>query len=123
MLGRLAAPVVVTPGNVSDITIAPVLLEDLKDTTVVGDKGYDSRALRNMLRRQDCEPCIPARSNVKNPEPYDAALYRARHAVENVFQRMKLFRRLASRFEKTKRMFFGVICFVLAAIYTADKLW
>jgi transposase len=123
VLGRLAAPIVVTPGNVSDITVAPVLLEDLEDTAVVGDKGYDSRELRDALRHQDCEPCIPARSNVKNPEPYDAALYRARHAVENVFQRIKVFRRLASRFEKTKRMFFGFICCVLAAIYTADKLW
>jgi hypothetical protein len=39
VLGRLAAPIVVTPGNVSDITVAPVLLEDLEDTAVVGDKG------------------------------------------------------------------------------------
>jgi transposase len=60
---------------------------------------------------------------VKNPEPYDAALYRARHAVENVFQRLKVFRRLATRFEKTKRMFFAFICCVLAAIYMTDKLW
>ena len=59
----------VTSGNVSDITVAPVLLEDVEDTAVVGDKGYDSRELRDTLRRQDCEPCIPARSNVKNPEP------------------------------------------------------
>lgn len=123
VLGRLAAPIIVTPGNVSDITVAPVLLEDVENTAVVGDKGYDSRELRDTLRGQDCEPCIPARSNVKNPEPYDAALYRARHAVENVFQRMKVFRRLAMRFEKTKRMFFAFICCVLAAIYTADKLW
>ena len=124
VLGRLAAPVVVaTAGNVSDIAVAPVLLEDLEDTAVVGDKGNDSRERRDTLRGQDCEPCIPARSNVRNPEPYDSALYRARHAVENVFQRMKVFRRLASRFEKTKRMFFAFVCCTLAAIYTADKLW
>lgn len=100
-----------------------MLLEDLEDTAVVGDKGYDSRELRDTLRRQDCEPCIPAGRNVKNREPYDAARYRARHAVENVFQRMKVFRRLASRFEKTKRKFFGLVCCVLAAIYTTDNLW
>ena len=81
-----------------------------------GDKGYDRRELRHSLRGQGCEPCIPARSNVKNPEPYDTALYRARHAVENVFPRMKVFRRLGSRYEKIKRMFFAFICCALAAI-------
>jgi transposase len=122
-LGKLAAPMELTPGNVSDVTVAPKLLENLEDTAVVGDKGYDSRPLREKIRAQDCEPCIPARKNVKDPEPYDTALYRARHAVENVFQRLKVFRRLASRFEKTKRMFFAFICCALAAIYTADNLW
>jgi transposase len=123
VLGRLAAAIELTPGNVSDITTAPGLLENLEDTAVVGDKGYDSREFRDTLRAQNCEPCIPARSNVLNPEAYDTELYRARHVVENVFQRIKVFRRLASRFEKTKRMFFAFICCALAAIYTADKLW
>lgn len=56
-------------------------------------------------------------------QPYDAAPYRARHAVDNVFQRLKVFRRLATRFEKTKRTFFAFICCVLVAIYTAGNLW
>lgn len=115
VLGRLAAPVLLTPGNESDHTAAPTLTSDLKDTAVVGDKGYDSKKLRDTLRCQDCEPCIPARSNVKNPEPYDQTLYRTRHVVENVFQRLKVFRRISSRFEKTKRMFFAFLCCALAA--------
>ncbi|MDB6135373.1 MAG: transposase [Verrucomicrobiales bacterium] len=86
---------------------------------MVGDKGYDSRPLRDKIRAQDCGPCIPARKNVKDPGPYDAALYRTKRAVENVFQRFKVFRRLASRFEKKKRMFFAFICCALASIYTA----
>ncbi|MES2468109.1 MAG: IS5 family transposase [Verrucomicrobiota bacterium] len=123
VLGQLTAPIVVTSGNVSDIAVAPVLLEDVEDTAVVGDKGYDSRELRDTLRGQDCEPCLPARSNVENPEPYDVVLYREGMPWENVFHRLKVFRRLASRSEKTKRMFFAFICCVLAAIYTTDKLW
>jgi transposase len=105
VLGRLAAPIVVTSGNVSDITVAPVLQEDVVNTAAVGDKGYDSRELRDTLRGQDGEPCIPARSNVKNPEPCDAALYPARHVVENVFQRLKVFRRLATRLRKPYAFF------------------
>ncbi|RYD32769.1 MAG: hypothetical protein EOP86_14915 [Verrucomicrobiaceae bacterium] len=60
---------------------------------------------------------------MKDSEPYDAALYRTRHAVEDVLQRLKVFRRPASRFEKTRRMFSAFICCVLAGIYTADNLW
>ncbi len=122
VLVRLAAPILVTSGNASDITVAPVLLEDVVNTAVVGDRGYDSRELRDTLRAKDREPCIPARSNVKKPEPYDAALCRARHVVENVFQRLKVFPRLATRFDKTKLMFSVFICCVLAANYMADKL-
>ena len=117
VMGRLAAAMEITPGNTSDIAVAPDLLENLEDVAVAGDKGYDSRELRDTLRAQDCEPCIPARKNVKNPEPYDAALYRTRHVVENVFQRLKIYKRVASRFEKTKRMFFAFVCVVMAAIY------
>ncbi len=123
VLGRLAAAMEITPGNTSDITVAPGLLKTLEDTAVVGDKGYDSRELRGTLRAQDCEPCIPARKNVKNPEAYDVELYRTRHVVENVFQRLKIYKRVASRFEKTKRMFFAFVCVVMAAIYTEDELW
>lgn len=123
VMGRLAAAMEITPGNTSDIAVAPDLLENLEDVAVAGDKGYDSRELRDTLRAQDCEPCIPARKNVKNPEPYDAALYRTRHVVENVFQRLKIYKRVASRFEKTKRMFFAFVCVVMAAIYTEDELW
>jgi transposase len=123
VMGRLAAAMQITPGNTSDITVAPGLLETLEDVAVAGDKAYDSRKLRETLRTQDCEPCIPARENVKNPESYDTLLYRTRHVVENVFQRLKVYRRVASRFEKTKRMFFAFVCVVLAAIYTEDEIW
>ncbi|RYD38428.1 MAG: IS5 family transposase [Verrucomicrobiaceae bacterium] len=58
--GKLAAPMELTAGNVSDVTLAPKFLEDLEDTAVVGDKSYDSRPLRDRIRAQDCEPCTPA---------------------------------------------------------------
>ena len=115
ILGRLAAPLVITPGNVSDHTAAPQLTGGLKDTAAVGDKGYDSKAHRDQLREQGCEPCIPARSNVKNPEPYDMELYKSRHAIENKFQRLKVFRRVAARFEKTRRMFFMFVILAISA--------
>ena len=123
VLGRLAGKIILTPGNVSDHTAGPELTETLRDTAAVGDKGYDSKKYRNQLRRQGCEPCIPARSNVKNPDPYDERLYRTRHCIENKFQRIKVFRRVASRYEKTKRMFYMFVIVALSATYEKDNLW
>ena len=122
-VGRLAAKVILTPGNINDHTAAPELTASLKDTAAVGDKGYDSKKHRDQLRGQGCEPCIPARSNTKNPESYDELLYRTRHCVENKFQRLKVFRRVACRYEKTKRMFYGFVITALSATYENNNLW
>jgi transposase len=121
--GRLAAPLILTAGNISDHTAAPALTESLRDTAAVADKGYDSKVLRDRLRTQGCEPCIPARSNTKCPEPYDKELYRSRHSIENIFQRIKVFRRVATRYDKTDRMFILFITVALSAIYEKDSLW
>lgn len=123
ILGRLAARLVLTPGNVSDHTAAPELTGELRDVAGVADKGYDSKAHRDQRRNQNCEPCIPARKNVKNPEPYDAELYKSRHAIENKFQRLKVFRRVSARFEKTRRMFFMFVIVAISVTYEKDSLW
>jgi transposase len=121
--GRLAAPVILTAGNISDHTAAPDLTGSLRNTAAVADKGYDSKALRHRLRTRGCEPCIPARSNIKWPEPYDEALYRSRHCIENVFQRIKVFRRVATRYDKTDRMFLLFVTVALSAVYEKNSLW
>lgn len=123
VLGRLAGKLIFTPGNVSDFSVAPALTAELKDVFGVADKGYDSKTIRKDLRARGCEPCIPCRKNTKVPEAYDATLYRARHCVENVWQRIKVFRRVASRFEKTLRMFEFFVILALATIYERDGLW
>ena len=122
-LGRLAAGIVLTAGNVSDHKAAPQLTAGLKDTAAVADKGYDSKKHRNQLRSQGCEPCIPARSNAKKPEAYDKILYRTRHCIENKFQRIKVFRRVVNRYEKTTRMFRMFIISSIAITYEKDRLW
>lgn len=121
--GRLAAKLIFTPGNVSDFTVAPALTCDLKDVFGVGDKGYDSKTIREDLRSRGCEPCIPSRKNTKVPETYNETLYRSRHCVENVWQRVKVFRRVASRYEKTLRMFELFVILAVATVYERDDLW
>lgn len=120
---RLAAKIRLTPGNVSDHTVAPELTGELSDCAVVEDKGYDSRKNRAALRAQGCEPCIPSRRTTKNPEPYDEQLYRSRHCIENFFQRIKVFRRVATRYEKTCRMYLAAILIAVSATYEKFNLW
>ena len=120
---RLAGKLVLTPGNVSDHTAAPELTADLHDCVVAGDKGFESRKHRADLRSRGCEPCIPSRSHTKCPEPYDEMLYRARHCIENLFQRLKVYRRVATRYEKTSRMFLALVLCSVAATYEQFHLW
>lgn len=122
-LMRLAAKLILTGGNVSDHTAAPELTAELHDCVVGADKGYDSGKHRKDLRSRGCEPCIPSRSNVKDPEPYDEMLYRARHCIENFFQRLKVYRRVATRYEKTARMFLALTLCAVAATYEQFSLW
>lgn len=123
VLGRLAGKMVFTTGCTSDYTAAPELLSGLRDQHGVGDKGYDSKHVRDQIRAQGGEPCIPSRSNAKYPESYNETLYRARHCVENKFQRIKVFRRVATRFEKTLRMFTLFVTLAIAVTYERDNLW
>lgn len=116
-LGRLAAPFILTAGNISGHTAAPLLADSLRDTAAVADKGYDSKAFRDQLRAQECEPCISAYAHVRCPDAYDKELYRARHCIGNVFPRLNVFRRVAKRYNRTDRMFRLLITVALSAVY------
>jgi transposase len=96
---------------------------DLHDCAVTGDKGYGSRKHRRDLRSRGCEPCIPSRKNTKCPEPYDESLYKARHCIENLFQRLKAYRRVATHYEKTSRMFLALALCSVAATCHQFNLW
>lgn len=108
---------IITPGQISDITQAEALLEDVADAYVIGDKGYDSKALRDTIRQQRCEPVIPYRSNILCPGEYDKNIYKERHVVECFFSKMKYFRRVFSRFDKSARNFGSFLAFVGVLIW------
>jgi transposase len=93
-----------SPANENDIAFAPALLEGRRFEALIADRGYDSDALRNLLRSQGCEPIIPGRKSRLQPVAYDQHRFKARHLIENTFQRLKQYRRLATRYEKTDRM-------------------
>lgn len=98
-----------TPGNLSDVGEAPKLIEGLSAKALLADKGDNSNAVVELALAGGMEAIIPSGRNRKLPHPLDSIRYFARHLVENLFQRMKIFRRVATRFEKLDERFLGFI--------------
>lgn len=103
-----------TPGNVSDISVASEMTETLFGLYVLADAGYDSDAFRNQLWGQNNVPVIPGRRNRTVPIIYDKTLYKLRKLIEQVFGWAKENKRLSVRCEKSDSAFLGM--FGLAAL-------
>lgn len=78
----------------------------------MADKGYDSTALVQVIENMGAEAVIPPRSNRKTPRHYDADLYVERHKVECMFNKMKNFRRIATRYDKLACSFLSFVLIV-----------
>jgi transposase len=76
----------------------------------VMDKGYDSNAIRAKLHKHQINPVIPPKKSRKDPIEYDKALYKLREKVERFFNRLKQFRRIATRYDKLERV--AIACMV-----------
>lgn len=110
--------IIFTEGQAADITQGPALIESLvaeETEAVVADKGYDSDEFVETIRDAGADPVIPPRSNRLTPRPYDRERYKARNLVERFFNRLKQFRRLATRYDKLLRRFQAFVD--LACVY------
>jgi transposase len=96
---------ILTGGHVADITQGPALVESIAAEAVVADKGYDSDAFVETLNAAGAEAVIPPRRNRRGSREYDRERYKARNLVERFFNRLKQFRRLATRYDKLARRF------------------
>jgi transposase len=109
---------ILSPGQVNDITQAEALIADLPAAHVLGDKGYDAKALRDAIAKQDAVAVIPPRKT--SPQvPCDFALYSKRNLVERLFLKIKHFRRIATRYEQTSRAFLSLLSLISAVIWTS----
>jgi transposase len=104
-------------GQSSDILYAPQLIEGMTGSNILGDKAYDSDAFREVIDQQNCTSIIPGRSNRKDPIEYDKHTYKERHLVECFIGKMKHFRRVFSRFDKSLRNYASFVSFVGALIW------
>jgi len=109
----------ITGGEAHEVKGYDALMElcDARPDKLIGDKGYDSDAIRNDLAERGIEPVIPPRSNRKTPIDDDREAYRRRNLIERCVNRLKQFRRIATRYEKTARAFLSMLCIAAA------KLW
>ena len=94
----------------------PVVWSICHGSTLIGDKAYDSSTLRQTAATKGIKTCIPARTNRTTTVPFSATLYRRRHRVENFFERIKRYRRVATRYDKLAETFLGFVC--LAILFT-----
>ncbi|KPF78364.1 transposase [alpha proteobacterium AAP81b] len=77
---------------------------------LIGDKGYDGNELRASLAARSTAACIPSKRNRKIAIPHDPVLYRQRHKIENIFGRLKDWRRIHTRYDRCADTFFSAIC-------------
>jgi transposase len=76
---------------------------------VVGDKGYSSKDNRDYLRRRGIDYTIPRRENAQHRGPFDEAIYRMRNRVERLINRLKQYRRIATRYEKLAENYLAML--------------
>lgn len=95
-----------------------MLLANTPADTVIADKAYDAEArLITRLKAQGKKVVIPPKINRKVQRVYDKELYKTRHRIENFFARLKQYRAIATRYDKTACNFLGAIHLVAAMIW------
>ena len=92
---------VLLPGQRHDLIGVDPLLDGVEFETLIADRAYASNALREELEGRGAMAVIPPKSNRVDEIDYDVEMYKWRHLVEHFFCKLKHFRRLAMRFEKT----------------------
>ena len=102
---------IITGGELHDCKAAPEFIAKLPCASyTIADKGYDSEALRNLIREKSSIPIIPRKSNSTiGNDDMDWDLYKCRHLVENIFARIKHFRAIATRYDKLKRNYASMV--------------
>ena len=100
-----------SPGNDNDSTHAIELMSmiDIAGSNLLGDKAYGTKEILAHIKEHGATVVIPPRSNAKQPWAVDYYLYKERHLVECFFQKIKWFRRVATRYDKLDNSFLAFV--------------
>jgi transposase len=95
-----------TAGQAHDLEGADALIDEVEADTFLADKAYDvDKRVLDRLAAMKCEAVIPSKCNRKKQREYDKELYKARHLIENFFAKLKQYRAIATRYDKTSTAF------------------
>lgn len=109
---------VLLPGQRHDSIGVEPLITGLDFKALLGDKAFDNNWLRANLNERGAAAVIPPKADRASRIPYDVDMYKWRHLIENFFCRLKAFRRIATRYEKTDTCFAAFINLVAAFLRT-----
>ncbi len=101
--------VTLTPGQRHEIVAANELLAQANGKALIGDTGYDSNDFVRAIRGRGMKPVIHSKPERKKKHRLDRALYGQRYLVEVFFHRLKRFRAIATRYEKTSRNYLALV--------------
>jgi len=119
MVDALGNPLkfILTAGQRNDITQAESLIKNTSNTIVIADKGYDANDMIQAVEQQNSIAVIPSKKNRKVQREYDKHIYKERHLVECFFGKIKHYRRIFSRFDKSANVYMAFLNFVGALIW------
>jgi putative transposase len=106
-----------TPGQRNDIAFAHDLIDGLAADVTIADKGYDADHLIEKLAQTGVEVVIPPKRNRRLQRSYDLDLYEERNIIERFFNKLKQFRRVATRYDKLLVNFMGFVKLAAIAIW------
>ena len=115
-----AVAIHITAGQVGDALVGEALIDAIdpreRIEQAVMDKAYDSNTIRAKLQAKGITPVIPPKSNRLESLVYDQECYQQRNKVERLFNKLKQFRRVATRYEKLTANFLAFVLLALIVI-------
>lgn len=109
-------------GQMSDYKGAALMIDALPPAkAMLGDRGYDADWFRAALAERGMIACIPSKANRKVPIPHDTVLYCQRHKIENMFGKLKDWRRIYTRYDRCAHTFMSAICIAATVIFWLNQ--
>jgi len=104
------------PGQENDIQRGEDLIDGLSPGHVLADKAYDADRFHDAILEAGATPVIPPKRNRRVQHAYDTDIYKERNRIERFFNKLKHFRRVATRYDKLLANFMGFVTIAAIAI-------
>ena len=114
--------VIITAGTINDCTKADELTKGIEHEALLGDRAFDTNEIVNRAIEAGVEVVIPPKANRTIQREYDKSIYRYRHIVENIFEVLKRWRGIATRYAKHSKSFLAAVQFACIVGYIKSLL-